>query len=226
MMFITGDTHGGIDFMKLRAFAQKYNGLTRDDYVIIAGDFGGVWCKDSLKDDLKKYVRLPFTLLFVDGNHENFDVLSAAPVEMWNGGKIHRVAENVLHLMRGQVFTICGKTFFAFGGAESTDKEYRIEGKSWWAAEIPGSGDYAEAYKNLAAAGNKVDYIVTHTIDEDALRSPQIVQCGRGITATNRALSRFENEVNYGHWYFGHYHIDSEITDRKTAIYQKIIKLT
>lgn len=29
----------------------------------------------------------PFTTLFVDGNHENFDLLNAYPVENWHGGK-------------------------------------------------------------------------------------------------------------------------------------------
>ncbi|MCL2631096.1 MAG: metallophosphoesterase, partial [Firmicutes bacterium] len=116
-IFVTGDTHGGIDFNKLISLKQKYKDLCLDDYVIVAGDFGGVWNKGTLNKDLKKYVNLPFTVLFVDGNHENFDLLNSLPVEEWKGGKVHRVAENVLHLMRGQIYYILGKTFFVFGGA-------------------------------------------------------------------------------------------------------------
>jgi hypothetical protein len=56
-------------------------------------------------------------VLFVDGTHENFDLLNAMAKESWNGGKVHIVSENILHLMRGQVFNINGKLFFTFGGA-------------------------------------------------------------------------------------------------------------
>ena len=44
----------------------------------------------------------PWTTLFCDGNHDNFDLLSKHPVEEWNGGKVHRIRPKVLHLMRGQ----------------------------------------------------------------------------------------------------------------------------
>ena len=46
--------------------------------------------------------------VFIDGNHENYDRLSAYPVTEWRGGKVHRIADNILHLMRGQVFEIDG----------------------------------------------------------------------------------------------------------------------
>jgi hypothetical protein len=160
MIFVTGDTHGGHDCNKLLTLKQKNPALTREDFVIVAGDFGGVWSKGELQRNLAKYKRLPYTVLFADGNHENFDLLNAMPVEIWNGGKIHRVADTIFHLMRGQVFTICGKTFFVFGGAESVDKQWRIAGKSWWPQEVPNYADYDEAYENLKAHGDKVDYII------------------------------------------------------------------
>ena len=81
MIFITGDTHGSIDFAKLRVFAKNNPSLTREDFMIIAGDFGGVWNKTTLENDLKPYEALPFTVLFVDGNHENFDLIFSFPVE-------------------------------------------------------------------------------------------------------------------------------------------------
>ena len=44
MIYVTGDTHIPIDIHKLDddAFMEQKN-LTKDDYVIICGDFGGVW---------------------------------------------------------------------------------------------------------------------------------------------------------------------------------------
>jgi hypothetical protein len=50
------------------------------------------------------------TTLLVDGNHENFNSLSV--LLEWHGGKVHEGWPNILHLMRGQVFTLDGCTFF------------------------------------------------------------------------------------------------------------------
>ena len=71
---------------------------------------------------------LPYTILFVDGNHENFDrLLSEFPIEDWNGGKVHKIRPNIIHLMRGHVFEIEGKRIFAMGGGYSVDKYMRRE---------------------------------------------------------------------------------------------------
>ena len=94
MILVTGDTHGYIDFNKLKTLSDKIKDLAITDYVIISGDFGGVWNKNTLDKDLYKYEKLPFTVLFVDGNHENFELLNSYDVEYWNGGKIHRIREN------------------------------------------------------------------------------------------------------------------------------------
>ena len=44
MIYVTGDTHIPIDISKLSSknFPQQKE-LTKNDYVIICGDFGGVW---------------------------------------------------------------------------------------------------------------------------------------------------------------------------------------
>ena len=95
--------------------------MTRDDYVIVTGDFG-IWDKSKeQKYWLEWLSKKTFTVLFVDGNHENFDLLNSYPVKTWNGGKVHVIKDNILHLMRGQVFQIEGHSFFTFGGARSHD---------------------------------------------------------------------------------------------------------
>jgi 8-oxo-dGTP pyrophosphatase MutT (NUDIX family) len=108
MIFITGDTHGRYDIRKLnsKSFSMGKQ-LTKEDYVIIAGDFGFIWFGNR-EDDywIKWFNKKPFTTLFVDGNHENFELLNSYPVEKWNGGKVHRISNSVIHLMRGQVYTI------------------------------------------------------------------------------------------------------------------------
>lgn len=60
-------------------------------------------------------------MLFIDGNYENFDKLSRFPVETWCGGKVHKIRETVIHLMRGEVYCIEGNTVFVMGGGYSID---------------------------------------------------------------------------------------------------------
>ena len=148
MIYITGDTHGQHDFAKIRTFAYECNIASKDDYLIIAGDFGAIWNEKTLKQDLKPYEDLPFTVLFIDGNHENFDLLNSFPIEMWNDGKIHRIRNNIIHLMRGQVYEIEGKKIFTMGGATSVDRAYRTEYISWWKDEFITYSNMQIAYDN------------------------------------------------------------------------------
>ena len=227
MIYITGDTHGQHDFAKIRTFAYECNIASKDDYLIIAGDFGAIWNEKTLKQDLKPYEDLPFTVLFIDGNHENFDLLNSFPIEMWNDGKIHRIRNNIIHLMRGQVYEIEGKKIFTMGGATSVDRAYRTEYISWWKDEFITYSNMQIAYDNLKKVKNKVDYIITHSCDERALYYPPLV--GRLFQTEkypeNTMLSYFEENVEYKHWYFGHYHLDGDLNNKKTVLYNEIIRL-
>ncbi len=227
MIYVTGDTHGRRDFVKLLYFAEANPGLTKRDYVIIAGDFGGVWSEQTLEFSLDLFSGLPFTVLFVDGNHENFDLLDAYPVQMWKGGKVHFIRPDIIHLMRGQVYTLEYRTIFTFGGGTSVDKAWRVEGESWWAREIPSEQELEEGIANLRRFGNRVDFIITHSCDERALWDARLRLTSHktGIYEDNLMLSWFEQNVSYKHWYFGHYHVDLQLSDIKTAIYRSILPL-
>lgn len=43
MIYITGDTHGGFGRRFNTTNFPEQREMTKDDYVIICGDFGGVW---------------------------------------------------------------------------------------------------------------------------------------------------------------------------------------
>lgn len=226
MIYVTGDTHGDIDFFKLIAFCDANPQLTRQDYVIIAGDFGGLWNENCLNQTLAPYQKLPVTILFVDGNHENFDMLESYPVSSRFGGAIRVISDNVIHLMRGQVYDIDGNIIFTFGGATSVDKAYRKEGVSWWARELPDERDLSTAIRNLESFGNQVDYIITHACDERAFFYPPLLKgTYKKPSFENVMLSYFEENVKYKHWYFGHYHLDGDLRKDKSALYQAIVKL-
>ena len=153
MIYVTGDTHGNFLRFQLEHFPEQA-GMTKNDVVIIAGDFGGVWFGDSRDDETLDWLeRLPFTLVYVCGNHENYDALERYPVAEWHGGKVHRVRPHVLHLMRGQIFELEGWRFFTMGGAKSHDTDHRITHISWWRQELPSDEEYSEALQNLDRCG-------------------------------------------------------------------------
>ncbi len=159
MIYITGDTHIPIDIQKLSAkrFPLQKE-MAKSDYVIICGDFGGVWDKSNEErywiDWLKKK---NFTTLFVDGNHENFDMLYNLPTEEFCGGTVHKVDEGIYHLIRGEAYNIDGKSIFILGGASSHDKKWRTEGKNWWKEELPSAGEFEKAKK-------RYQYTITNLI--------------------------------------------------------------
>lgn len=227
MIYVTGDTHGQGSFAKLGFFARREPQLTKNDFLIIAGDFGGVWREETLEEDLKPYSDLPFSVLFVDGNHENFDLLDAYPVAQWHGGKVHMIKPDIIHLMRGQVFELEGSTIFTFGGATSADRARRTEGSTWWAKELPSREELDEGFANLKRYGDQVDYIITHSCGERALMDPPLSMRGfqTGRYPENQMLSNFEDRVTYKHWYFGHYHMDGRLNDKMTVLYQEIVPL-
>ena len=122
MIYVTGDCHGDYERFYDYNFPESAN-MTRRDYVVVAGDFG-LWNKDpKYEARLDSLTTLPFTILFCDGNHENFERLLGNEFKEipWNGGKAKIIRANVLYLERGYVFTIQGKKFFVFGGASSHD---------------------------------------------------------------------------------------------------------
>lgn len=215
MIYVTGDTHGITDNIKL-----LWANLKKGDTVIIAGDFGGVWYGDS-RDSINWYNDRKFTTLFVDGNHENHDILDKYPVSVWNGGKVHKIRENVIHLMRGQVYEIEGLKFFTFGGADSIDKLSRVEGLSWWKREMPSYNEYVEGLKNLDKYKWDVDYVITHTCPVQIMSNLL-----EDFTATQleRYLGEISKDLKFKKWYFGHFHIDKEI-DKFIALYNAVIHL-
>ena len=105
-MIITGDTHGTLDLETLRNYC--YNFDVRKEYIVILGDVG-VCFHGGIKDERvrEELERIPSKgVLFIDGNHENFDLLNSYEVKEWNGGKVHFIDDKIIHLMRGQVFEI------------------------------------------------------------------------------------------------------------------------
>ena len=240
-IYLTGDTHCGYDIDKLRDGSFDETGLTRDDFMIILGDFGFIWTPECELDVLTREAyeqwkdeqfwldwleAKPYTTLWIDGNHENFDLLATYPEAEWHGGKVHVIRPHVLHLERAQIFDIGGKTFFTMGGAYSTDKDRRREGESWWPQEVPSAAERAAAEAALDAAGWKVDYVLTHAAPSSALREidpdwPFILQ----PEEYTDWLQSIADRLTFARWFHGHYHVDRWWDTTFTGLYNEIFDL-
>jgi hypothetical protein len=155
-VFVTGDIHGWLDIGKLTPDrwpqGQK---LRRSDLLVILGDFGLIW-NNPIRLEEKFFIdwldSQPWTTLFIDGNHENYDLLDSFPKTIWRGGKVAVLpgTKNVIHLLRGQIYEMGSDgRWFTMGGAPSHDIKSRVQGVSWWPREVPSSEEMAEGWKNL-----------------------------------------------------------------------------
>ena len=273
MIFCTGDTHGSdgiLNRFNTKNFPEQKE-MTREDHVIVAGDFGGLWenkfkCGRQCREDTAAIpgregessneaftfdwlAKKNFTLLFVDGNHECFPRIYSYPIVEYRGGKAHQIRDNVYHLMRGEIYLLEGKKFFAFGGAASHDirdgildpadfkdrdalsnarwkwyragKMFRVKNISWWEEEMPTKEAMDHGWANLEKNDFKVDYIITHSPS-----SSQAVLLGSGkIDALEEFLEEVRVKTEYKIWIFGHMHEDRRINERDFCLYYQIVRV-
>lgn len=230
-IYVTGDTHGGVDMHKLSGKALKKSGitLTPEDYLVILGDFGFPFLDketDEQKGEysywMKWFSQKPYTILWVDGNHDNFNFWEKQPITQWHGGKvqIHPKAPNVIHLMRGEIYELDGRKIFAFGGAESHDKEYRVPDKTWWAQEICSPAECENAIRNLEKHGYSVDYVFTHTPPAHIINAVFNEACNDKTAMFLSSLVNLEYKV----WCSGHIHKSIvSARDRFRSFYQDVM---
>lgn len=224
---ITGDTHGILDIDKVVRFFDEHEGeYTEEDYLIICGDVGVCGFSATGEMETREALRnLPVIVLFVDGNHEHHQNLNDFPVEEWNGGKVHRIENTIIHLMRGQVYDINGTTFFTFGGAYSVDRYMRQEGIDWFPEEIPSREEYEEGWRNLEKIGFQVDYIISHTAPREVAAAIGFGEMSDDETELRQYLQRVADYTDFTAWYFGHFHQDEEVEGQFFCLYEDIIKL-
>ena len=224
--FVTGDIHGILDIGKLvKFFEGRENDFSKEDYLIICGDVGvcGFMAPDEVQT--RKILHdLPVTVLFIDGNHENFERLNSYDVTEWKGGKVHFIEEDIIHLMRGQVYSINGVSFFTFGGAYSVDKWHRTKGINWFPEELPTTKEMEEGWYNLEKVEFKVDYILSHTAPWEVIEAMGYRKWSEDEIGLRRYLQRALENTEFTAWYFGHFHVDTVINDKYICLYEKIVE--
>lgn len=220
MIYITGDTHGNSNLERFLE-AKKLKDIK---YLIITGDFGYVYFNTKEENEILDILNnLGYKILFVDGNHEGFDVLNHSYKEIeWNGGKVHQIRENIFHLKRGEIFNIEGKTFFTFGGAKSVDMLEKMQLGEWFEEEMPSKEEMDYGILNLEKYNYEVDYIISHNCDTDSLL--EIIPFAE-VDSLNRFFTFIKNNTKYKCWYFGHLHWNYNIDSKHKCIYTNIVKL-
>ena len=200
--------------------------LNTEDYLIVCGDFGFLFYGNVTEQlNLTTLNQMPGTLLFVDGNHENFPLINSYPVKEWNGGKVHVIDSSIFHLIRGQIFNINGNSIFTMGGGVSIDKAYRIPGFTWWSEEMPSDEELQTGLNKLKEVDWKVDYIFTHTAPntiQDIVIKDVVFKPYNKLSAY---LEDVKNKLQYSHWYFGHYHKNETILNNHTVLYKEILPI-
>lgn len=231
-VYVTGDTHNDLDLQKIIDWdAEVSNMLTHDDYLVIAGDFGFPWDFSPKERDTVAWLESrPYTVLFVDGNHERFSYWRERPCEIWRGGRTQRLLDGgrTRRLCRGEVFDLDGETIFVLGGASSPDRVWRTPEVSWWPDELPGEDDFAHAREVLATHDWHVDYVVTHTCADSMLSAALYPSPGWTNPERDRLtefLEEVKDRLDYKRWYFGHFHRDADLECDHTVLYDEVVRL-
>lgn len=247
MIYVTGDTHADwMSRLNVDSFPEQRE-MTKEDVVIILGDFG-IW-DDSKREkyNLDWLEDRNFTTVFLSGNHDNYDMLDNLPVSEWHGGKVNFIRPSVIHLMRGEVYSIEGKTFFAFGRASSHDikdgilevgdprikqwrydynKMFRVNHVSWWERELPNEKEMKNGIKNLATYDNKVDYILTHCSYTSLLKQMDGGSRLYEADVLTDYLQTVKQTTDYKQWLFGHMHVNENYYwERAVCLYEQITRI-
>jgi hypothetical protein len=228
-IFLTGDIHGNHSFNRLSS--KKWiegKGLSGDDYLIVLGDFGIIWDGIETRQELylkKWFNKKKFTTLFLDGNHENHNRLMQLEESGFLGGKVGIVSNSILHLKRGEIYTIGNKKILTIGGAKSSDKASRTENISWWKEEEISKEQKDNAISNLKKFDNNVDYILAHTLpDSIAQKVGFKFSHKRNNCSVSNFLDNIIESVTFKEFYCGHWH--EEIDNGKYhVLYNRIIEI-
>lgn len=251
-IYITGDTHGGIDQRKIegRRF-PNYKNCTKDDYLIVLGDWGYIFSYNPLdieNDD--SFNRVPdkamrdrliiernkmnaaftnrkFTTLVIMGNHENYDRIKNFPIIDKFGGKVRKINDSVYELLRGEIYNIDGYKIFTFGGAKSIDKHLRIEGLSWWKEEECTKEEEDYAIENLNKHDNKVDLVLTHTCSAKTLdkAADEFGFIKNLYDNQNIFFDKLKDKLEYKLWAFGHLHKDFTTDENEVCVFDKVYNI-
>ena len=182
MILILGDLHAQFHFLpKVIRHAQE---IAHIDSIIQLGDFG------IFKSTFTKLPRLTKPLYFVEGNHEDFDLLGQLRK---NGEGIVQLKKNLFHVGRGTQWEMDGLTWTGLGGSEFFDAYNCPQGSTFTDEEI-----------DITLSKGKTDILISHD-GPHGLLIPGHPAFGGGIDVGCKRLNKLYG-LSPKIWFFGHHH--------------------
>ncbi len=217
MVYITGDMHGEYKRFK----DKKLKKLSAKDTLIICGDFGFLWNNsDEERKILHQIGERKHKTLFLDGRHENFELLKACEETELFGGKVGHVCGNLYHLKRGEIYEIENESYFVFGGAceDNLDRIENGEENGF----VPTMEEMRYGVKQLDRYDKTVDYILTH--------EPPFsygVRMGRRFVSEPFCffLEEIFKNISYRRWFFGSLHTNAAVGKKGQAVFAEVVSV-
>ena len=234
-VYITGDKHR--NYKAFLRFVKKQK-LTRRDTIVILGDSGFNYFGDRRDDALKEKIsQAGPAVLCIHGNKEQRpEEIPFYKQGRFLGGTVWYEEQypNLLFAQDGQIYTLAGRDAVVIGGAHSVDRLFCLENdRPVWEHEDVSDETKKQLEAILAARGNRIDYILSHTVPyKYEPREMFLSNCKKKKTGfipevdktTEKWLGKIEESVYYRHWFAGHYHTDKQI-DKLSILFDTFVLL-
>ena len=206
-VLLAGDWHGNLGW---GLAVVDHAADAHAEVIVHVGDFG-IWPGSAGQRYLhlldQRLFERGLRLAFVDGNHENFDLLDTYPCRR-DGTALIR--PTITHLPRGHRWSWHDQSWLALGGATSVDRNLRTPGRDWWAREA-----ITIAQATSAAGGGHADVLICHDAPAGvAALEAKLAPNSLGLPADVLRGSRSHREMVRGvveevapdYLWHGHYH--------------------
>jgi len=210
-ILVSGDWHGSSSAAKAAAKKAVQTGC---EVIVQVGDFG-FWphTDPDYVDTVSRHItKQGLFMVWIDGNHENFDALYDGNWPVTSGG-FRKIAENVLYAPRGHRWEWDDVSFLALGGGYSIDKDFRLAtgpiGKYWWPQETLTQREVYEAIE-----GGECDVMFTHDCPSGVEIGNPAYKTDPASTQNRMAVRAVVNVAKPLRLYHGHFHhrMDSVLT--------------
>lgn len=218
-LMVTGPVYDDADFERIRE-NPEVAGSEKSDYLIILGGCGITAPRRDREAEIARFRDLPCSVLFLDGERDDYDFLDDHPAYPWNGGLAQTVSRGIMRLCRGQVFTIDGLRILTFGGCTTEGRDDVGKYWDWWPDQDPSQEDIDTAISN---AGESVDYILSCDCPTSWRRPMGL----KGSTPSSEAAEAILWNVRYGTWLFGNLGRDAVVPGMNaSAVHSRVIRIS
>lgn len=255
MIYVTGDIHGIVYELQ----DPKLDCLTLDDYVVVTGDCGipfgynsPRFKEDKFEEDCWVLRSLPFNVIFVCGNHDDYDFIETLPqINKFNNNKVRQMIGadsapiyNVFYIDSPGIYDIADKHCLIIPGADSHDiwdgildpadpdfeeklfewsNQYKMFRIKHWTWWPQEAIDEKYIQDNIADWMNDhFDLVFSH--DCPTIYN-QSIRSRYPDTSGEQALQDVYRVVPFDMWFHGHMHTDRWYRDNIACVYYQYVNV-